>query len=216
MRESLTGSNLISLYKLMAGTDKSFCLYVLLVLVFSLPRALQLALKPWHVPRARPNSSESGDRDTPDMLVARALANKLALPNASFDESANLAKVESSGAGSQIVAIATPRFEYLWDKGAIQVAGIKNLAILTLILSGLVLSCDLMRFLTEIQNGRYPVRGDLDIVGGPAELLVAPTLGFAVSAILYAFFSFCSGALARRKTAWHLFVANASGQYKGE
>jgi hypothetical protein len=215
VRESLAGSNLISLYKLMAGTDKLFCLYLLLVLLFFLWRFLQLALKLWHVPRARPNSSQSGDRDAPDLLVARAMANKLTLPNASFDVSANLAKVESSGAGSQIVATATPRFEYLWDKGAIQVAGIKNLAILTLILSNLVLSCDLTRFLTAIQSGRYPVRGDLDVVGGPAELLLAPTLGFAVSAILYAFFSFCSGALARRKAGWRLFVANAS-QYKAE
>ncbi|MFZ3342853.1 MAG: hypothetical protein WA213_18365 [Terriglobales bacterium] len=200
----------------MAVIDKLFCLYLLLVLVFSLSRALQLALKLWHVSRARPNSSRHRDRDAADLLVARAIANKLARPNASSNEGTNLAKVESSEAGSQIVATAIPRFEYLWDKGALRVAGIKNLAILTLILSGLVLSCDLMRFLWEIQSGRYPVRGDLDAIGGPWDLLAAPTLGFAVSAILYAFFSFCSGALARRKAAWRLFVANARGQYKPE
>lgn len=192
MRGSLADWDLISLYKHMAADDKTFALYLLLVLVFSLPRSLQLALKLWHVPRAKPSSSKSGDRDAADLLVARAMANKLALPNASSNESTSLEKIVSSKAGSQIATTATPRFEYLWDKSAIQVAGIKNLAILTLILSSLVLSRDLMRFLTEIQSGRYPVHGDFDVAGGPGELLVPATLGFGVSAVLYGFFSFCA------------------------
>ncbi len=88
----------------------------------------------------------------------------------------------------------------------------KNCAILTLILSGLVLSYDLMKFLTALQIER-PL-GDLDIAGGPAEMLVPLVLGFAVAAVLYALSSLYAGALARRKAAWNLFVTKVDSQHK--
>jgi len=132
-------------------------------------------------------------------LAAIALANKL--PN----------NDKAPETPWQVVEIARPRFKFLWKQSFTKVDAMRDLAVLTLILSGLVLSYDLMRFLAAIR----PL-GDADVAGGPTELLFPVVLGFAVAAVLYALSSFYAGVLARRKAAWNLFAANVDSRRKTE
>lgn len=202
MLEGMVGWDLISLYKHMAGNERVFILYLMLILVFSLVRSLRLGWKLWLFSPTGRVLSDQRKPDASDLLAAIALANKL--PN----------KDKTTETPWQVVEIARPRFEYLWEQSVTRVAAMKNFAVLSLILSGLVLSYDFMRFLTFMQIER-PL-GDLDVAGGPAELLAPLVLGFAVAAVLYALSSFYAGALARRKAAWNLFVARVSDQHKVE
>jgi hypothetical protein len=194
----------ISLYKQMSGNDRVFIVYLVLIFVFSLVRSLRLGWKLWLFSPANRVSSDQPKPDASDLLAAIALANKLPNNDKTTEEP------------WQVVESARPRVEYLWEQSVTRVAAMKDFCVLTLILSGLVLSCDLMRFLTEIQSGRYPVHGDIDVAGGPAEMLVPLVLGFAVAAVLYALSSLYAGALARRKAAWNLFAANAGSQHRAE
>ena len=194
----------ISLYKQMSGRDRIFEVYLTLIFMFSLVRSLRLVWRLGFFSLASRVPSDQSKSDPSHSLAAIALANKL--PN-------NDKTTETSW---QVVERAVPRFEYLWEQNVTRVAAMRNLAVLTLVLSGLVLSCDFMRFLTEIQSGRYPVHGDFDVAGSPAYMLVPLILGLAVSAALYALSSFYSGALARRRAEWSLFVARASSQHKTE
>jgi hypothetical protein len=109
----------------------------------------------------------------------------------------------------EIVEGARSRFDYLWEQSAAKVAVMKNLSILTLILSGLMLSYDVMKI---IAIWSMPICGDCS--GGPAELLIPFAFGLAVSAVLYAFSSLFAGILARRRAEWNLFVANANNRHK--
>jgi hypothetical protein len=190
----------ISLYKQMSGNDRVFIVYLVLIFVFSLVRSLRLGWKLWLFSPAGRVSSDQRKPDASDLLAAIALANKL--PN-------NNKTTETPW---QVVEGARPRFEYLWGQSVTRVAAMKNCAILTLILSGLVLSYDLMKFLTALEIER-PL-GDADVAGGPAEMLVPLVLGFAVAAVLYALSSLYAGALARRKAAWNLFVTKVDSQHK--
>jgi hypothetical protein len=186
----------------MQGNERVFIVFLMLIFVFSLARSLRLV---WRLGFFSPASRVPSDQPKPDasdLLAAIALANKL--PN----------NDKTAKTPWQVVESATPRFEYLWEQSVTRVAAMKNFAILTLILAGLGVSYDLMRFLTARQIER-PL-GDADVAGGPAELLVPLVLGFAVAAVLYALSSFYAGALARRKAAWNLFVARANSQYKAE
>lgn len=192
----------ISLYKHMSGNDRVFIVYLMLIFVFSLARSLRLVWRLGFFSPASPVPSDQTKPDASDLLAAIALANKL--PN----------NDKTTETPWQVVEGARPRFEYLWEQSVTRVAAMKDFAVLTLILSGLVLSYDLMRFLTAIQIER-PL-GDADVAGGPAELLVPLVLGFAVAAVLYALSSFYVGVLVRRKAAWNLFVAKANSQHKAE
>ena len=205
------GLDPISLYKEMGVDAKVFGLYLLLVLGFSLSRSVQLGRKLWFVSTAR--SPHRVNPSTADLLATQAMAGRLRMTRDSSNEGiVSERKNESSGACSQIAEEAMPLFDYLWDRSATRIADLKNLAILTLILSGLVLSYDVRKILATIQFFIHP--SDADVAGGPADVLVPFILGFAVSAVLYALSSIYSGALARRKAAWNLFVARANRQYK--
>jgi hypothetical protein len=202
MQVGIVGWDLISLYKHMAGSDRVFILYLMLILVFSLVRSLRLAWKLWLFSPAGRVSSDQRKPDASDLLAAIALANKLPNNDKATEEP------------WQVVESARPRFEYLWEQSVTRVAAMRDFAVLTLIFSGLVLSYDVMRYLTAIQIER-PL-GDADVAGGPAEMLVPLVLGFAVSAVLYVLSSFHSGALARRRAVWNLFVAKVSSQHKAD
>jgi hypothetical protein len=186
----------------MSGNDRVFIVYLMLIFGFSLARSLRLVWRLWLFSLASPVPSGQAKPNASDLLAAIALANKL--PN----------NDKTTETPWQVVEGARPRFEYLWEQCVTRVVAMKNSAILTLILAGLALSYDLMRFLTAIQIERSPVYGD--VAGGPAELLVPLVLGFAVAAVLYALSSSYVGALARRKAAWNLFAANASSQHKAD
>ena len=194
----------ISLYKQMSRRDRIFIVYLTLISVFSLVRSLRLVWRLGFFSSASRIPSGQRKPDVSHSLAAIALANRL--PN-------NDKNTETPW---HVVERAAPRFEYLWQQNVTRVAAMRNLAVLTLVLSGLVLSCDFMRFLTEIQIGRYPVHGDIDVAGSPANMLVPLILGLAVSAALYALSSFYTGALARRKAAWNLYAANAGSQHNAE
>lgn len=191
----------ISLYKVMGLDAKVFGLYLLLVLGFSLSRSVQLGRKLWLFFGDRRGSSHQRNLGAADLLATRALANKLACANDLSEESREIFL--------EIVDGARSRFDYLWDQSAAKVAVMKNLSILTLILSGLMLSYDVMKI---IAISPIPVCGDCS--GGPAELLLPFVFGLAVSAVLYAFSSLFAGTLARRRAEWNLFVANANNQHK--
>jgi hypothetical protein len=204
------GLDPLSLYKEMGCDAKVFGLYLLLVLGFSLSRSVQLGRKLWFVSAARSIPPHSMNPNAADLLAAQAMANRLRTRDSSNEGTTSERKNESSG----IVEEAMPLFDYLWERSATRVSDIKNLAILTLILSGVVLSCDVRRVLAHIQIFIHP--GDFDVAGGPADVLVPFVLGFAVSAVLYALSSIYAGALARRRAAWNLFVAKASTQHKAD
>ena len=195
----MVGWDLISLYKQMSGSDKAFMAYLVLIFVFSLTKSLRLTWTLGFLSPANRITSDHPKPDASDWLAAVALANKL--PN----------NDKATETPWQVVDIARPRFKYLWKQSFTRVAAMKDFAVLTLILSGLVLSYDLMRFLGAIR----PL-GDADVAGGPAELLFPVVLGFAVAAVVYALSSFYAGALARRKAAWALLVAKANSQHKAE
>ncbi len=208
------GFDPISLYKVMGLDAKVFGLYLFLVLGFTLSRAVQLGRKLWFVSAARSIPPHSVNPSAADLLATQAMANRLRLTRDPSNEGTIPRKNESSGTSSQIAEEAMPLFDYLWVRSASRVADIKNLAILTLILSGLVLSYDLWGVLANIQFFIHP--SDADVSGGPAEVLVPFGLGFAVSAVLYALSSLYAGALARRKAAWNLFVARVSSHPRTE
>jgi hypothetical protein len=203
MQEGLVGWDLISLYTHMSREEKIFVLYLVLVLAFSLLRSWKLVRKLWFFSRERRGSSHQPNLGAADLLAAGALANKLARAKDLSDE--------SQETYLQIVEAARPRFDYLWEQSAAKVVLMKNLSILTLILSGLVLSYYLMRFIAI-----WPIPSCGDCSGGPAELFVPFVLGLAVSAVLYALSSFFAGTLARRRAEWNLFVAKVNDQYKGD
>ncbi len=205
MQEWQVGWDLISLYKIMSREATTFVLYLAFVLVFSFLRSLRLARKFWLFSPERRGSSHQPNLGTADLLATGALANNLARAKELSDESPETSL--------QIVKAARPRFEYLWEQSAAKVAVMKNLSILTLILSGLVLSYDLMgslRWFLQIQN-----RSQLgNFAGGPDLLPVTLVLGFAVSAVLYALSTVFGSVLARRKAEWNLFVANVKDQHE--
>lgn len=200
MDEGAVGWDLISLYKEMSWNDRVFIVYLLLIFVFSLVKSLRLGWKLCFVSPASRISSDQSKPDASDSLAEIALANKL-----SND-------IKATETFWQVVEGAKPQFEYLWEQSVTRVAAMKNRAILTLILSGSVLSYDLMKFLTAVQIRRH--LGDADVAGGPVEMLVPLVLGFAVAAVLYALSSLYAVALARRRTAWNRFVAKAESQHK--
>jgi hypothetical protein len=190
----------ISLYKEMGLDAKVFGPYLLLVLGFSLSRSVQLGRRLWFVSASRLNAPHSVN-PAADLLATWALANKLARANDLSDENRETRL--------EIVEGARSRFDYLWEQSAAKVAVMKNLSILTLILSGLMLSYDVMKI---IAIWSMPICGDCS--GGPAELLIPFAFGLAVSAVLYAFSSLFAGILARRRAEWNLFVANANNRHK--
>ncbi len=191
----------ISLYKVMGLDAKVFGLYLLLVLGFSLSRSVQLGRKLWLFFRDRRGSSHQRDLGAADPLATRALANKFA--------GANDLPEESRETSVEIVEGARSRFDYLWERSAAKVAVMKDLSILTLVLSGLVLSYDVMKI---IAIWPIPVCGDCS--GGPAELLIPFAFGLAVSAVLYSCSSLFASTLARLRAEWNLFAANANNQQK--
>jgi hypothetical protein len=182
----------------MSRVEKIFVLCLVLVLAFSLLRSLKLARELWLFFRESRGSSHQRNLGASDLLATRALANELARANDFSEESRETFLVD-----------ARSRFDYLWEQSAAKVAVMKNLSILILILSGLVLSSDLMKL---IAIWPIPICGDCS--GGPAELLLPFAFGLAVSAVLYAFSSLFAGTLARRRAEWNLFVANANNQHK--
>jgi hypothetical protein len=209
MQQGQVGWDLISLERQMPWEDKAFVLYLVVVLVFSLLRSLRLAWNIWFF-SARGVSTRQVKLDAANQLVANALANRLPSPaNLPSGGSAPSNKEERAETPCQVVENARPKFEYLGEKCVTRVAAMKDLAFLAVILSGLVISRDLMSSLTTLQ---IPRRSEIDVAGGPAEMLVPLVLGFAVSALVYALSSVYSGALARRRAEWNLFVAKVYSQ----
>jgi len=201
MQEGQIGWDLISLSKHMGRVEKIFVLCLVLVLAFLLLRSWKLARELWLFFRESRGSSHRRNLGAADLLATRAMVNKLARANDLSDE--------SHETFLEIVEGARSRFDYLWEQSAAKVAVMKNLSILTLILSGLVLSYDVMK-LIEIWS--VPICGDCS--GGPAELLLPFAFGLAVSAVLYSFSSLFECTLARRRAEWNLFLANANEQHK--
>ena len=200
----LAGGDLISLEKQLPWQDVAFVFYLVLVVAFSLLRAVRLAWQIWSSSGSKP-SSHQPKLGVAEILAAKALAGKLpSLPDSPSPSNKTEAKTENV---RLISDNARARFDYLWDRSAARVAAMKNLATLTLILCALVLSHDLMNVLPRLQTAPFV---DLDVAGGPAEMLVPVILGLAVSAVLYGLSSFYFGALARRRAEWNLFVAQVN------
>jgi len=202
MLDDQVGWDPISVNHQLPWEERVFIVYLALVLVFSLARSPRLEWKLWSFSPARRVSSDQPKPDASDLLAASALANKL--PN-------NDKTTETSW---QVVEGARPRFEYLWEQSAARIAAIRNLVNLTLILSGLVLSYDLMRIFIAVQIEM--VWGGAVIAEMVAEVLQAVNLGLALAAALYVLSNLYAAALARRKATWNLFVATASSQRKGD
>jgi hypothetical protein len=205
----LAGWDLISLEKHLPWQDVAFVFYLVLVVAFSLPREVRLAWHIWFFSSASNPSSHQRKVGAAGLLAANALAGKL--PSLADSHPPSNKTETNAEAPRQVSDSARASFDYLWEKSVIRVAAMKNLAVLTLILSGLVLSHDLMNVLPILQAGRS-AHGDLDIAGGPAEMLVPVILGLAVSAVLYCLSSFYFGALARRRAEWNLFVAQVNSE----
>lgn len=206
MQEVPVAWDVISVYKHMSTEAAIFVLYLVVVLVFSVVRFLNLARRLWFFPGLRGISSRSVKADAADTLAASALANRL--PPAAALSSGKAFPQNKRGNGEALLQIeeaARPMFSYLWELSALKVAAMKRLAILTLILSGLIESRELISFLTNIQIRNSSDYGDT--AGGPGELPIPLVLGLAVSAVLYALSSWFSGVLARRRAEWNLFVA---------
>jgi hypothetical protein len=203
MQDGQVGWDLISVYRHMSREEKIFVLYLVLVLVFSLLRSWKLARELWFFSRERRGSSHQPNLGAADLLATRAMANKIARAKHLADESPETYL--------QIVEGARPRFDYLGEHSAAKIVGMRDLSILTLILSGLVSSYDLMKVIAI-----WPIPSCGDCSGGPAELLVPFVLGLAVSSVLYVVSNLFAGTLAQRRAEWNLFVANVNSQHKNE
>jgi hypothetical protein len=113
----------------MPWNDKSFALYLALVVAFSFVRSLRLGRRLWSYIPAAVLGSHNTKPEASDLLAASALANKLSLTNGLSDES-DVLPMNSEGSEKrlQIVEAAAPRFQYLWYTSDAKVAGMKNLA----------------------------------------------------------------------------------------
>lgn|SRR5690242_12403835 len=161
------GLDLISIYKHMGWYERAFVFYLVLVLVLSFFRSMQLIRKLWTI--------------------------------------------------SQIAEGLRPSFKYQWEANAANIAVMRNLAILTLILSVLVPSYALMQNFTDFVLATASIvnhaGGDFDFAGGPARLFIPIVLGLAVSAVVYALSSFYADVLARRRVKWNILIAKVSDRY---
>jgi hypothetical protein len=137
-------------------------------------------------------------------LAASALANNLA--------SARDLSEAPPDRYLEMVKAARSKFDYLWEVSTAKVTVMRNLSILTLILSGLVLSYDVIRNPRQFQV--QPKSELLDFAGGPELFLVTIVLGLGVSSLLYALSTLLASVLARRRAEWNLFVAKTAQEGK--
>jgi len=212
MHQFPDGWDLISLWHQFGRNDKFFALYLALMGGFSFFRSLRLARSLWSYSFRSRIRSHDKESDPSDLLAASALANKLSLTNDLLSRSDVLSTVsETREKRLVIVEAAESRFQYLWAKTGAQVAGIKNLAVLTIILSALTVSYNIMKLIAV-----WPIPKCGDCSGGPAELFIPFIVGLTVSAVFFALSTLFASALARRRAEWTLFVARANSQKKVE
>jgi hypothetical protein len=100
--------------------------------------------------------------------------------------------------GQEASGPAISRFQLLWGTCYSKAASIKNLSVLTFLLSLLVLAWSTTRVLVGVTMERVTAVGFL--AGAMAEVLTTFSLGILVCAALYAFAMFYEAALVRRKT----------------
>lgn len=91
----------------------------------------------------------------------------------------------------------TSRFQFLWESCYARTASIKNLSVLTFLLSLLVFAWSTTRILLGVTMEK--VTGVGFLAGAMAEVLTVFSLGILVCAALYTFAIFYEGVLVRRK-----------------
>ena len=149
----------------------------------------------------------------PDLLAESALANNLACDIPLNSGAPSL--VASKEATVRLMRLADFKFQYLWEGCRDDVALIRRLALLTLLLSLLI-----------IVYGTFPTWGDefnnASITGYVAlfrtvsQLLERLALGLAASVILYAI-SICFERVAmHRRTLWTYFRSRCEAEIAGE
>jgi len=95
---------------------------------------------------------------------------------------------------------ASTQFLYIWDLCAARAAGIKRMAVLTLLLALVMLTHGVTSILVGIAQEKRVWPGA--VAGGLAEVVGLVTLGTLVSALLYGFAISYQGVLSRRRVLW--------------
>jgi len=96
---------------------------------------------------------------------------------------------------------AESRSQYLWELCDADVKSIKGMAVLTTLLSLVVLTHGAFpTWSYEFNNSK--ITGDMALIYAGEELLARLTLGLLLSAILYGASSFLEGVMLRRRAYW--------------
>ncbi len=183
-------------YQYRPSWEASFLvLYLLLVFVVGIVKAVRLGMRLWWFwPRRRDSLLQTDDENKKaDLLAASALANRKLPPQ--FEMGASMPSLQ----------IAESRLLYLWEMSSAEANSIKRLAVQTLLLSTLVLVTLTVRELTTIASAR--IYGIDAFAGGTARALPLFAGGVFVSLVLYAVYSLFEGILAHRRASWNYFCA---------
>ncbi len=191
--------------------SKVFLLYLFTVLAISVGRSLNLARKlGWFsVSRRTSLGKANSGIQGPDLLAASALANRLVddLPGRLLSESGHQPKKDNATALLRLMEQAEFKFLYSWEMCSTKVESIKRLAVLTSLLSVLLLVCRATTILAYITAQK--VVGNAFVAGSMAEVFVLLALGIFVCALLYAIYTFYEGTLRRRRASWKYFCARS-------
>jgi hypothetical protein len=179
-----------------------FVLYSVIVLVILLVKWAGLGRQLWSFSISRRLSlrKHGSSIEKVELLARSGLANKL--PNEAVD------KAWTEGARPTVLEQAESRFLFLWEMCSVKVASLKQLVILTLLLSIFVLVSLTIRFLTDLCISK--TAGIALVTGSMAELLTPFSLGILVCAVLYAVYGFYQGVLMRRMASWKYFCRTAN------
>jgi len=167
--------------------DRLFVIYLLVVAIFVLARFMRFAWHLWIFSPPKQMVTESSG-DTTDFVARTAFAGKFS----------KLQDVEIRPRDAQC------RFEYLWAMSVIKVKTMKNLVVLTLILTGLVLAQNLMQLGSMVTTNKF--LGPFAIAGSLTEDLQFVVLAMIVAAAIYILACISEATLGRRRASWDRFV----------
>lgn len=111
-------------------------------------------------------------------------------------------------------ASAIDAFEYLWGMSSIDTDDLKRMAVLTLMVTTILVAWLLANDLSVISESKFIGIGMVS--GSAAEVLAMFAVGGLFSALFYGSYAVFKGALARRRVRWNRYCAEFSVRRGGE
>jgi hypothetical protein len=196
-----------------------FILYLFVAVIVTIVRSLKLTRRIYTLQKRNGVSLRdiSHGGISANELAQFALTNRLLVEPSPFVGDYGSGDAETSGEKPTLrtLQIADTKFRYLWQLGSVDVAFMKKLVRLTLLLSLLLVVYGAFPTWSEEFND-HNVTGTVALHRAAGDLLARVTIGVTVSVLIYMVSILFDGSLRRRKTRWRYFYESSRNALSSE